>query len=305
MPFNDLVSAVDEARLNAVDSRNWTRHWEPRWVALIDLVGISYRSRVSPDATVNQMVRFHRALTRTVDRYERVQVYRFSDSAYVTASTQIELLKFASDFQHVCLALNALALRRVKPMFHFFVVPRVTIARGQVLEAHLNRRTPNPDLVGVDSQSLIAGEGIVRAYEIERRSAGSLISLSSALPRVRGSVRGVEGAPRAILTRWVRDRTFAHDGVIDLPWLAMREDQPADADLWATSFRDAVSKVRVMHAMWQYSFGEYVVQSAEIGSIKHAGAVDRHLSVLVQQLRGFRSLQPWNEIELAEQIDGL
>lgn len=303
--LQDVIDEVQAGGLDVVDAREWEGNWGNRWVAFIDLIGIAERSRVSPAATVNLMVRFHRAITSTGLDHPTVRLLRFTDAAYAVADSAEELVKFASDFHHRCLALNALQLARGKSRFHTLVIARTTIAFGSVLEAH-GAVADDERFAGVDAASLLIGEGVVNAYKLERSTAGELASVSKVdAPEIKAlEIRGLVRPPRRLLERWATDEeVFAHDDVVDIPWMLLRARQPEAAGLWATSYDDVLTKMRIETAMWKLSFTEYTSRRLPIGTIKHYGAVNRHLNELFQGLKRHATLKAWGLAELEAAIE--
>ena len=111
-----LAASIKEAQLDVVDGRQWRQDWDDKWVAFVDLIGIAARSKNHPDVTVNQIVRFHRAVSAVGARYPAVRLLRFTDAAYATSADLQALVKFVSDLQHYCLAMSVLARgRRAQP----------------------------------------------------------------------------------------------------------------------------------------------------------------------------------------------
>ena len=303
--LDDVIARVREQRLDVVDARQWKPNWSDKWVAFVDLIGSSARSERSPDATVNQMIRFHRAVSACAARYPATTLLRFTDCVYITSSSTEDLIKFCVDLAHYCLALNAIQIERHRAMFHHMVIARTTIAFGKVLEAH--GPLPAEDrFVGVDTASLLIGEGVVAAYRLQRSTGGGLISVAEKdADTVRGlAIRGMRRPPRSVLEKWTGDTEFlTHDGVVDVPWIVMRATQPSESGLWAASYDDTLKKLQIQVRVWQSSFVEYTVQRLPIDTIKHFGAMNRHLNEVFQALRRHTRLKAWSLGQLERSID--
>src|SRR5579859_48909 len=171
-----LSSFIEEKRLGRVDSRERKEEWADRWVAYADLVAFAARAIRSDVVVLNNIVRFDRACQIVAAEFPRVRLHRFSDATFAIANTFSEAIGFSIALSHSCLALNYEYLQHGnKPFFIHLIVPRITIAWGRVL---LLPETPAHEakFSGIDPKNVIAGSAIVRAFHLEKNSAGGLVT---------------------------------------------------------------------------------------------------------------------------------
>ena len=304
MEFSEFVDSLEAANMAEFRGSDWAEHWDDQWVAFADLIGFADRS-VHEDTIMHQVVKFHRALTACNERYSEVHLLPFTDSAYAAASNLTTLLKWAISLQNHCLGVNALHLRSGLKLFHAMLIPRITIAHGRLLRASPALEA-SEQARGVLAQGLFIGEAVVRAYRIERSSAGSMISLSDEhAPTVRAlPSRGVQQNPLFALDRWrAGDLVLEHDGVIDVPWVLLRPVQPDDDALWAENRLSVLEKLRILNEVWELSLSEFIVRGLPNSTIKHFGAVKRHLAEVVAALGGGRAQTiAWTTEEFSTRI---
>jgi hypothetical protein len=302
--FSDYVQQVDESGSSVVDSSAWAGHWTDEWVAFADLVGFADRS-VHDATVVNQIVKFHRALSSCRTAFPEVHLLPFTDSAYAAASDVCVLVKWASALQHACLAANTIMLKSGRRLFHAMLVPRVTIGHGRLLRAteFLGAR---PETAGVLTDGLFVGEGVVDAYRIEKGGAGSLISISERCVSSAQAldIRGLRKGPYRAMIDWKNSSLApAHDGVMDFPWLLLDAVQPKGDELWVDSHASVRHKLRLLNEIWELSFGEYIVRNLPVATTKHFGAVKRHLAQIVQAINGSDSRRSsWTTARLQQRL---
>jgi hypothetical protein len=290
MSLDDLVQHIEREGAHHVNAGEWHPDWATRWVAFADLIGFASVARNSRDTVLNMTVRFHRAVTAVQRQYSALRFLRFTDATYIAGSEASELLKACADLQHYCLALNLIRLRRPAPAWVHMIVPRITVARG----ALMSPPDPLPQearYLGVHPESFLIGDGIVNAYNVEKGSAGSMISVASgdADDFREQAIRGTNGWPRTVLRNWVDGcDLLQHDGVVDVPWLVLRARQPPGMELWATDAASMATKIETLRSQWKYMFKDFVYQ-AQPGSVgKHYMLVQRHLISLYDMRDGRR-----------------
>jgi hypothetical protein len=221
-----------------------------------------------------------------------VRTHRFSDSTFAIAKSFHDALAFATALAHTCLAFNREYLERgSKPFFIHLIAPKITIAKGSVLQVPPSPAA-KPQHEGIDPVDVIAGSAIVRAYELERASAGGLITTdlegSEALQKM--AVRGDNGRVTNAIRRWLpqlADKAAINAGevlfhrikVIDIPWLLLRPDQKEIDVLWGAKNTDGDAAIAAYLEMWDKSIREfYSPQNAAIplDVAKHYQAATRH-----------------------------
>jgi len=304
--FTDFRDQVLPHAFYRVDAREWTGDWTDQWVAFADLIGFASVCERSPETATNVLVRFHRCLSRAHGGEPTVRAFRFTDAAYFVSPELLPLLRITSTLQHLCLAVNSHLLDRPRVKGEHLIITRITIARGSVLMKGAEEADDGTGrLFEVDSTTLLAGEGIVAAYKAEKRSAGFLTSFATdPTPFViAGNVRGNYTAARKVLQDWVEDPSkMAHDNVWDFPWVLLRPVAPGDGLLWADDKASVLVKLEELARVWDLNFGSYVSTVQPIDTVKHFGAVQRHLSLLVQLLSGHSTIKRWPASKIRERI---
>lgn len=299
--LSDLITDLRDSQNHYVDSRTWEGDWSESWIGFSDVTGFASRCRRSEQAVVNSIVRFHRSVASAVAAcgQSSPRLFRFTDAVYAVSPTLGDVLRFSSNLQHECLAQNAVMLNdKEHPLAHHMLLVRTTVAYGRVLTLD-GAVAPEARTLGVDQATLLAGEGIVKAYELEKRTVGGLISLridddqpiSAEIPTIRGRL----GRSRSILERWAgQQEGFTHDGVIDLPWTLLRPRQ-VDDDLWAASTAEARRKLLIQLDVASLMGGEFLMGEAPLAVAKHQAGLKRHLNEAAQRLEGHRQLRHWTE----------
>ena len=168
---------IRQNKLGDVDAREWHAEWRERWVVFVDLIAFAARSMRSRDVVLNNIVRFDRASAIARDFVPGVRTFRFSDSTFGVADEFNTVVAFAIAIHHACLALNAEYMDRVpNHLFIHTIVPKVTLAHGAVLGVPEQPSGHQRRFDGIDPRTLVAGAGIVKAYDLEKSSAGGLLT---------------------------------------------------------------------------------------------------------------------------------
>ena len=165
------------------------------------------------------------------------------------------------------------------------------MARGQVL---LLPEDAGQEALyaGIDPKNVLAGSAIVRAYYLERSSAGGLITVDQtgieALKQV--SVRGHRGRVANGLHRWIgklSDSEALNAGevygyrrsVLDIPWLLLQPIQNETGRLWSALPADADYAIAAYLEVWDKSIREFYTPQNFDGPlevVKHCQAAIRH-----------------------------
>lgn len=288
--IRSLIEYVRQAGIGRVDSRQWHTEWKERWVAFVDLIAFASRSVQSRDVVLNNIIRFDRASTIARDTVPTVKVFRFSDSTFAVADDFSSVFAFAVAIHHACLAINAEFVGRVRnPLFIHTIAPRVTLAQGSVLGLP-NAPRPEKRFDGLDPNTLVAGKGIVNAYDLERRSAGGLLTTDRAGAKsfVNLTVRGGPRSTQRYIESWKKrfskrgsrsELLFVRDDVLDIPWLLLRPTQMSDSTLWCVSRSEAAEAIYYYLKMWELGAREFnsaVGSYNQIDTAKHFAAAIRH-----------------------------
>lgn len=290
--LQQLSSFVEKAQLGRINSREWKEQWADRWVAYADLVAFAARAIRSDAVVLNNIVRFDRACQIVAAEFPRVRLHRFSDATFAIANTFSEAIGFSIALSHCCLALNYEYLQHGdKPFFIHLIVPRITVAWGRVLQLP---ETPAPEarFSGIDPRNVIAGSAIVRAFYLEKNSAGGLVTLNQegidALRKL--TIRGHRGRNSNGLERWIKDlsdgaalnsgRVFGFRGnALDVPWLLLQPIQNEAGSLWAAMPSDADFAISACLDVWDKSIREFYSPQnfdAPLDVVKHCQAGIRH-----------------------------
>lgn len=282
------IERVRKEGLGEVDSRDWQGDWHNQWVVFADLIGFGDRSVRSEHVVLNNIVRFDRAskVVRDLFPHDIIRTYRFSDSTFGVAKDFSAALAFAVAMHHVCLASNAHHIQRVKnPLFIHTIAPRVTLAQGNVLTLP-DQATDELRFENLDPKSVVAGAGIVNAHNLERYSAGGLLTLDKAAAQKFRSAafRGGPDSMRDYLETWKSQATappplFWRRDILDVPWLLLRPEQPLGPEIWCASKAEARRRIQEFLNLWELSFQE-LYSVAGSGSppevTKHAASAIRH-----------------------------
>jgi hypothetical protein len=296
-----LVDRIDNDSLDYVDSREWVEEWAVRWVVYADLIAFAGRAEKSRDVVLNNIVRFDRASNLARDAHPGVTVHRFSDSTYAVANSIVEAIAFGVSLHHACLAMNVAHMRNdSRHLFVHTIVPRITVAKGHVLA--VPSVTPRPKKhVGLRTENLLAGDAFVKAYRLERHSAGGLLTV--ARDECGPLASGLGGSPTHTesMKQWATRLSeppvkalFVRGKHVDLPWLLFRPFGGSSKPLQCASRSEAAPAIAAALDIWDLSAREYYSPGAAsdpLDTAKHAQASIRHVVQCVQALNGHPSIR--------------
>jgi hypothetical protein len=313
MAFHHLKTDIQQRQLQHVDVRQWRADWADRWVAYSDLLGFAQACDKSADKVVNLLARFHRSINDIFARLKApdLRIYQFTDAVFVVSPTPVLVLQFTAMLHHWCLGMNSLMMETERLLLanHMLNV-RTTIARGQVLQLP-PRPLPDSRLIGISAESIVAGAGIVQAYRLEKRTGGMLISMlpgdRAALTDLRLASASSPKPSAPLLQNWLQESPptqFAHDGVVDFPWLLLRPDSTGTA-LETDTIDSIRDKLLTLHRMAELLLHEYITEKIALDTIKHYGALHRHMIELVQRLRGLKRNRRWTIADAYKQMEAL
>lgn len=282
---------IEERKLGRIDSREWKQEWRDGWVAYADLIGFAARAMRSDNVVLNNIVRFDRACKIVAEQFPGILLRRFSDATFAISSTFPEVLGFSVALSHTCLALNSEYLKNCKkPFFIHLIVPRITIAQGRIL---LLPDTPAPELrySDIDPKNVLAGSAIVRAYYLEKHSAGGLVTIdkNDIETMQKLTVRGNRSRITKGLDRWTKGlsdssaqdsgRIFGYRGkVLDIPWLLLQPIQNEAGSLWGALPDDADFAIATYLDVWDKSIREFYSPQnydAPLDVVKHCQSAIR------------------------------
>lgn len=306
--LDDLVNAIRKDQQHYVDATTWEDDWDDTWVGFSDVLGFGARCLKSEPTTVNTIVRFHRSIAASAARFgpEELRLFRFTDAVYSLSSSLETILRFTSMLQHQCLAHNRIVMRdKDHPLAHHLLLVRTTIAHGRALTL-ADPPPPVSKTLGVEARTLLAGSGIVRAYQLEKNTVGGIVSLSKDdADRIPAdvTVRGQLGRPRTLMEAWGTDTAaFHHDGVVDFPWALLRPVQET-SELWVDSKDGIRAKLNVLVEACDLLSGEFLLAQAPLQVAKHRAGLMRHVNELTQRLENHESLRRWGEHDVRTALD--
>jgi hypothetical protein len=295
-----LVAKLKLTGTERVDAREWNTDWAERWVVFADLIAFASRAERSPDVVLNNIVRFARASHIAEQAVPVVRTFRFSDSTFAIADHFEQALAFSIAIHHACHGINvASVLNKDAPVFHYTIMPRITMARGQVLICQDGLKNIPTHYSGLNPKNILAGAGIVAAYKLERESAGGLLTMdSSCLSELAAlAVRGGNRSTSASFERWrsyattkAPDAFFIRGKVLDFPWLLLRPFQNTIGELWCSDKADFKFSVQNFLDLWELSIREFYFdsKSLSLSATKHADAAIRHAVQCIQAVSGHK-----------------
>lgn len=304
--FHSMQSKISERDAEIVDARSWTSYWRKRWVVYADLLGFADISD-SRDNTANVILRFHKCVELARQETKPERLFQFTDACYAICDDLGRAISCAISIQHFCLAMNEWRVKRAGALlFHELLVPRITVAQGDVLSVDSPEGLPGDAADLVRPEHLLAGHGIVNAYRLEKLAAGPQIAIwTEALPEIRKlKVRGATGAVRTAVEHWLKEPSPGRKHgksvtarVVQLPWPLLRVSPGEPLMLWADERPSVESKLRSMLVVWRSNFHQFIVQHGDPSVMKHyAGA----LQLTEYCLRNMDSVQGKGPMDAAQ-----
>lgn len=304
--FEELATELRTSGRSHVDAREWSTKWVDAWVVFADLIAFGPRCRRSDETALNNIIRFHRCVDVAARDAGSVDVHLFTDACYGVSTSLLSALAFASDLQHTCLAMNAVELSHGRPLFHRLIVPRLTLARGSVLQAsHDETDGPRTDITLSPPDRLLAGTGIVEAYLLERQCVGGDVLVQAGIPSQRIAIRGRRNHARKHASLWL-DEARRSDRPHLLPWTLLRPSQGKHAsgrsELWTDDYGSIMAKLRTLDQVWRLSFAEFVADESSPSVAKHYAAGTREVARMLKVVRGGGHKIPWDPVRLRSEL---
>lgn len=278
-----LVDKIVAEGLHSVDSRKWKTSWSKRWVVYVDLIGFAARCLRSKDVVTNNIVRFHRCVKMVSEALTTLTLHQFTDCCFGILEDEKTAIQWASNLMHATLAQNIIYLSTKQgKRFNHIILPRITIGNGEVLIPDCSL-LPEAEKLGLKIDRLLAGDGIVKAHQIEKNSFGGAISFATA---EREKITAIPINDKSLnsksaFKRWGRssaEKHLEHDKVVDFPYLFLNPQQDYKK---AVSFDEDVSfkekTVRLKEILSLFKL-EYSISHAPVEVAKHIGGLERHLS---------------------------
>lgn len=302
---NDLIES-DKLSVNLTD---WSEDWEEYYVIFADLIAFAHRCMISTGITLNNIVRFHRAINAALDGMEGIIKYQFTDACYILAKDPKTALIAASNIQNECLLHNYAQMKTIPhTMFYHMIVPKVVISKGNVLTL----KDPSDfrslkKLAGISPKELLAGEGIVKAYYLEKKTTGGLVSVDKAIIEdfKKHSSGDSKVKTNSLYKKWRNDnehKLFQHDGVIDIPWLVLQPRQTKKGILQTETVATFKEKIKTFNHIWRTNFTEHSAEGTSTETLKQYGGGISHLC---EVLKAYTNAGPrsWDLIDLTASIN--
>lgn len=308
MNFTQVAEKIKEDGASIVNATEWSEHWDDHYVIFADLIAFAQRCALSPGITVNNIVRFHRAINDALAGVSDIVKYQFTDACYIITKNPKSALIAASNIQNECLLHNYVQMKKVPhPLFFHMIVPKIVISKGKVLgitgtvEIEKIKRYS-----GISPKEFLAGEGIVKAYYLEKNTTGGLISVDRDC--IEDLKKVSSGSKRtktdALYRSWKNDKSnslFLHDGVIDVPWLALRPRQINKGELIMEDSENFKIKVESFNFLWRTNFTEHINERTSTNTLKQYGGGIAHLCELMQ-IYSNAGPRSWDLVELNSAI---
>lgn len=310
MDFLEASNHLTNNSENIVNGENWNERWEDRYVVFADLIAFAQRCMLSTGITMNNIIRFHRAINSAVKDIENISKYQFTDACYIVAQDAKTALIVASNIQNECLLQNYSRMQMPHPMFYHMIVPKVVVSRGNVLMLKdSDISTSLKEIEGLSAKELLAGAGIVKAYYLEKKTTGGLISIDKdCIGELKKCSSGdSKQKTNSLYKKWRNDenhRILSHDGVVDVPWLVLQPKQVKKGVLLTESVNTFKEKVKSFNLLWRMNFTEHLAEGTSTETLKQYGGGLSHLCELMQNYNnsGTRS---WDLINLNSAIDAI
>lgn len=221
------IDEINGAGAYHVDSRTFEKDWKKGWICYIDLLAFSAVCKRSNDSTINLIQRFQRVIGMAKERVKG-RLYVFTDSCFFVSDDLFSAINFAVCTMNGCCAMNQIVfLEKKLVMAHFLLRPRITIAYGDYINAF---RISNNYLKNDINNHLLAGNGIVYAYETEKESFSHdiAINLTQSEKKVKDlfSVGGNQSLSKIGMTRWIEESNDS--SLVHFPWPFVKKTSVAD-----------------------------------------------------------------------------
>ncbi|MCL6273296.1 hypothetical protein M3P19_04705 [Muricauda sp. 2012CJ35-5] len=308
MNFKEAAESVKSEGLSIVNASEWSDHWDDHYVIFADLIAFANRCILSSGITVNNLVRFHRAISDALEGIDDIVKYQFTDACFIVTKNVKSALIVATNIQNECLIHNHVQIEKVPhPLFFHMIVPKIAITKGSVLEIKSAKEIESIEKYsGISPNEFLAGEGIVRAYYLEKNTTGGLISVD---PNYIEEFKKVSSGSSKIKTNslykmWkndVENKYLSHDNVVDIPWLALQPRQRNKGELKLERTEDFKTKVESFNLIWRANFTEHINERTSTGVMKQYGGGISHLCDLIQ-MYGNYGQRAWDLTELNEAI---
>lgn len=281
--FSETIGNFRKTEQYRVDARTFLPVCDHGWVCHCDLLGFSEISKRSMPSAINTLVRFHKVITHATDQANG-DVFRFTDCCFFCSPELSQTLNFALATIRGCCAMNQICMdSKNSVQGHYLLKPRTTIAYGDYLSGTQLGRLKMPSSFSWDS--FLAGEGIVKAYEMQKQSFSHALTLeaSSHSPNWcdRISVKGTPCMARAGLLHWLKE--YGASCRIDLPWpyiARVKSRREGTLDVIPESNATFLNIEHHLYNTFQTMQSEFLNAGTPIPASKHVMALFRFIMSL-------------------------
>lgn len=308
MDFKKVAELIKKDGVNIVNASEWDSNWGEYYVIFADLIAFAQRCVLSSGVTVNNIVRFHRAINDALAGVDDIIKYQFTDACYLITKNPKSALIAAANIQNECLLHNYVQIERTPhSLFFHMIVPKIVISKGNVLQINeIKGLVGIEKYAGISSKEFLAGEGIVKAYYLEKNTTGGLISID---PKYVKDLKKISSGSATIKTNslyktWRNDsdnKLFSHDNVIDVPWLALKPRQINKGELVVEDIDNFKTKVETFNFIWRTNFTEHINERTSTAVLKQYGGGISHLCELMQTYNN-TGVRSWDLTELNDSI---
>ncbi len=311
MDFNAATEELVSRNGHLVNSQEWDENWDEYYVIFADLIAFAHRCTFSKGVTLNNIIRFHRAITDALMGIENIIKYQFTDACYILAKDAKTALIVASNIQNECMIHNYAQIKSMPHvMFYQMIVPKIVISKGKVLVLQGgDKEIIDERLTGISAKDLLAGEGIVNAYYLEKKTTGGLISVDKDI--IKEFKKCGSGFSKiktnSLYKKWRNDKEnklFAHDGVVDIPWLLIQPKQVNRGDIIIENRSTFKDKLLMFNSIWRMNFTEHIAEKTNTETLKQYGGGISHLCEIVTNYVGVGQ-KNWDLIDIKTTIDSL
>lgn len=257
---------------------------------------------------IQQIVGFHKVFKESISGIEKIETFQFTDAAFAVSPDFDKIIKFAIRLQNNCLAYNQLQIESKRDKLGYMLIPKVTIAYGDVLTIKKNLGA-STDLAGLSENSLIAGNGIVHAYLIEGKIAGTQIGLYKSPEIAKLNVATNPNKKlKSIWSTFTKGEIFHQEKgkILEFPWIIFSNNKN-NKNLRFDNLATIKEKIKAYMDVMDLFYADYNDKRLKLDIIKHWGGSIRHIKELLQYLRGRNvpSTLKFNYDELRNELNKL
>lgn len=309
----DFIKATEDLiskNGSIVNATDWNDDWDEYYVIFADLIAFAHRCTFSKGVTLNNIVRFHRAISDALSGIDNILKYQFTDACYILTKDSKTALVVASNIQNECMLHNNVQIKTMPHvMFYQMIVPKIVISKGKVLTLGSAEECSIKKSLGISPKDLLAGDGIVKAYYLEKKTTGGLISVDIDFIKDFKSLGSGYSKIKtnSLYKKWKNDKEnkfLAHDGVIDIPWLLLQPRLTTKGNLLLENEKSFKEKLISFNLLWRMNFTEHLAENTKTETLKQYGGGISHLCEIT---KNYINVGPrsWDLIDIVDTIENL